>query len=124
MSEVQNDIITDVSKDYLVITMTGRPPVRIRKSQWSIIAKADGWEGQYQSQSHRTWHIKVRQKENRYIVYGTHITAWTNERDIRVGYLADNMEEVLDLIHKVVDEIGGHERMANDCIADLPAEEI
>ena len=135
MSEVQNDIMTKVSQqeanDHLVITMTDRPPIRIRKSQWSIIASASRVPS-----SHRKWHIKVRYQkfldkkigkvfpEDKYIIYGMFLSEHKGEEDIRVGYFADKMDQVIDMIHKVAEEINAPGRLANDCIANLPAEEI
>jgi len=116
MSEVKNDNLT--------ITMSGRRPVKIKKSEWKIVVEQRDWEGQYESQSFRKWYIKIRQKGDKYIVYGGHDTAWQGEEDLRAGYLIEDSDKLESYIEEVGGEIKARERLINGCIADLPAEEI
>lgn len=128
----------------LTITLTGRRPVAIIKDQWPIIAAAShkDWDNQYEFQANRTWHydLKVRQhKDGRTIIYGIYRydTQCQGESDaaIRGGEMVTK-EETIDAIKRVgkwmadnlpsghADEAEIFIRLINECIADLPAEEI
>ena len=122
------------------ITLTDRPPVRIREEQWPVIAHGlhRAHDGQVECQANRTWKtdIRVRQHEDgRSIVYGTYDydSAWQGERgvDARDGVLLDAGEDLVAAIRSVgasMAEAGGDDhRIAEavrQCIADLPAEEL
>lgn len=134
--------MTDEPK-YRTITLTNRPPVRIREDQWPLIAHGSScyFAGEFEAQADRKWQadIRVRQhSDGRVIVYGTYdyTTQWQGEKgeSHRVGSLlgpstdlpiaindaaAELMERVSD------DDMPRHIReAADDCIADLPAEEL
>lgn len=123
------------------ITLTGRPPVKINEEDWPVVAEASyhDWEGQYSFQSFRTWRgfVRVRQHEDgRAIVYSKcwYDTAYQDERgyEQRAGKLLTNTDNLINAIQEVhahidvVDE--GHRDdwrlLAEECIADLPAEEL
>jgi len=58
------------------ITLTGKPPVRIREADWGVIAWASfhDYDGQYDFQANRNWRgsLRVRQHgDGRAIVYAT-----------------------------------------------------
>jgi hypothetical protein len=109
------------------ITLTGRPPVTIKDSEWRVIAVASHHDGQVASQANRTWWIRVRQHDDgRTLVYGCHESSFQNEPNLRAGFLlpADDGSAIADAIYRVADEITAARWVAESCIADLPAEEI
>ena len=125
------------------ITLTGRPPVKIREDQWPIIAQGSyaWWDNQYRSQANRSvdiW-LRVRQHaDGRAIVYGgyDYMTCWQGEqgRDVRVGALLEPGADLVRAIQQVGAELAdriedepGAQRVRDvidACIADLPAEEL
>ena len=129
------------------ITLTNRPPVKIDEDNWPVIASAsdDTHDGQVRAQANRTheWWIKVRQHEDgRAIVYAGYRYD-TNFQDARGhehkhgDYLAHTdakHEEICRAVTNVAarmesgehngDDAAQWDRLAQECIADLPAEEI
>lgn len=81
----------------LTITLTGRPPVKITKDEWTVIASAQEkeYDNQYEFQANRTanWKLIVRQHigDGRTIVYGIYTYSsqcqGENDADIRGGEL-------------------------------------
>jgi hypothetical protein len=136
----------------LTITLTGRPPVKITKDEWPVVASAeenwhDGREHESQSNRRRKYRLIVRQhKDGRTIVYATYSFSsnWQGEsgRDVRGGELltvtgadADHVgdtDAIIAAIQRVGAEIesrmdndpGVFPRLVHECIADLPAVEI
>jgi hypothetical protein len=110
----------------LTITLTGRAPVTINKEEWPVVASAKWHDGrEIESQSNRRRRVYVRQHEDgRAIVYGVFDSNWEGERDIRRGELLNKDADLPAAIHRVCEAIGGDERLAEECIADLPAVEI
>ncbi len=138
----------------LTITLTGRPPVKITKEEWPVIASADEkeYDNQYEFQANRTatWKLIVRQhNDGRTIVYAIHSYSsqfqGESGRDLRGGEMitvADVTPEcvgdtapVVEAIQRVAEEIearmpegqwstGVFPRLAHECTADLPAVEI
>ena len=122
------------------ITLSGRPPVKIVEEDWPEIAVGSrkDWDGQYDFQANRTWKdfIRVRQHEDgRAIVYGVsdYDTLFQGEKGYcyKAGKLLTPGEDIPSAIYTVANhlaELGGPEielnRIAEECIADLPAEEI
>jgi len=125
------------------ITLTNRQPVTIDDDAWPLVASASDktYEGQVECQSFRTskWFVGVRQhEEGRAIVYATYSysTAWPKERaySAKRGVLLSVSGDTVEAIHEVCSDIAGAEAsgddaarwptLANDCIADLPAEEL
>lgn len=114
-----------MSDDSLVITLTGRPPVKIRKQDWPVVASARDWEGEHEFQSFRKWRLYVRRHaDGRTIVYGVHETAWRGEHDRRAGELLDASQDVCAAILRVGERVGCDQAVIDACIADLPAVEI
>ena len=113
---------------HLTITLTDRPPVRVDKDKWPIIASASDWDDQYEFQANRKWKLIVRQCErdgdDRCIVYGIYDTAWQNENSRRGGEIVSDLSEVTAAVKRVAEYLGFEERLADDCIADLPAEDL
>jgi hypothetical protein len=78
----------------LTITLTGRPPVKITKDEWPVIASAEEkeFDNQHEFQANRraSWKLIVRQHaDGRTIVYAIHSysTHYQGEsgRDVRSG---------------------------------------
>lgn len=133
----------------LTITLTGRPPVKITKDEWPVIASAEDSEhdNQYEFQANRkaTWKLIVRQHaDGRTIVYAMHsyLSQYQNEsgRSVRGGELLTvpdgDTASIIEAICRVAAEIevrmpegeqwstGVFPRLAHECTADLPAVEI
>jgi ASC-1-like (ASCH) protein len=115
----------------LTITLTDRRPVTVDVDVWPVIAKAKDWDNQHESQANRTWMLTVRQCHtdggdagDRCIVYGVYDTAWQNESGKRGGEIVDTLDEVPAAVKRVAKYLGFEERLADECIADLPADEI
>lgn len=125
------------------ITLTNRPPVRVKEDHWPVIAHGSykDWDNQYEFQANRTWKIDIRVRQHqdgRAIVYGvydydTHFHGEKCEAH-KVGALLapdDDLpgaikEAAKQMIERVSDEdMHQHIRaIANECIADLPAQEL
>jgi hypothetical protein len=137
--------ITTTDRTYRTITLTGRPPVRIVDADWPLLAEASyhDWNGQYDFQSPRHWRgwIMVRQHaDGRALVYAacTYQTQYQGENGYaqRGGELLPTgatQEAIIAAIYRVHVGItiadatahGTHwQRLADECIADLPAEDI
>jgi hypothetical protein len=116
--------MTEVKNDSLTITMTDRPPVKISKKVWTLVAQAKDWDGEYECQANRTWKVSVRQcqrnGDDRCIVYGSFYSGWSGEDTISAGVINEAPQTIKD----IVEQIKGSDSLAQNCIADLPAEEI
>lgn len=129
---------TNTDAKYRTITLTDRPPVRIREDQWPVEASATfhDYEGQYDFQSFRNWRgwLTVRlHADGRRIVYARYAyeTAYQGERDseVRSGVLLDasaSGDDVIRAIHRVnsIRPDWCRNDLAAECIADLPTEEL
>ena len=114
-------------KETLTVTMTGRPPVRVVKEDWPVIASARDWSGGHEFQAVDQWRITVRQHaDGRTLLYGVHTSAYANVPTIRRGELLDpdQRENIPSVIAQVAEAIGAPETLADECIADLPAEDL
>lgn len=125
------------------ITLTGRAPVKLHEDQWPVIATSDykDWDNQYESQANRTWKINFRVRrhaDGRAVVYAVYdyYTQWQGEAGEahKVGQLLDADGDLPaaitwtadELLERVADE-NRHRHIrnaANECIADLPAQEL
>jgi hypothetical protein len=124
------------------ITLTGRPPVRIREDAWPIIAHGHylAYDGQIECQSSCTITIDIcvrAHADGRHIVYGTYIyeTRWQGERGCahKAGVLCLPGWDVVGAIRDVGDALSASaddgqedavDATVRDCIADLPAEDV
>jgi len=127
------------------ITITGRPPVSIAEANWPVLASAreKDYDNEHEFQANRTEvvAINVRQHtDGRALVYATakYSTAWQSERDDsqREGVYLDTTETSIEAICSAIGEVCDMmraprylpadvwERLAAECIADLPAEEL
>jgi len=127
------------------ITLTNRPPVRIREDAWPVIAhgRYHDYNGQYEFQATQHWRADVYVREHadgRAIVYGTYSyeTAFLDEPDFWAragetiapgGDLVEAIRRVGTTLTEAADEAGRDYRAhiaaaVRGCIADLPAEEL
>ena len=108
------------------ITLSDRAPIKIDEDAWPVIAAAKWHDGQVESQANRTASLRVRQHaDGRAVVYGVYDSLWRGEEGMRPGVLLDAGADVVAAIRAVAAELGETgERLARECIADLPAEEI
>lgn len=128
------------------ITLSGRAPVTINEDNWPVIAKASDkdWDNQYEFQANQIskWFVGVRQHaDGRAIVYATYsyTSNWQGARcyAAKRGDLlpaGSSMQDICKAIKSVCHDIAGAEHygedanrwdaLANECIADMPAEVI
>lgn len=112
------------------ISLTGRKPVVIDEDVWPLIASASDHDGQYEFQANRKWHLFVRQcqtsaDDDRCIVYGVFTSSFQNEADRRGGEIVATVDDVPAAVQRVADYLEFRKQhMVDECIADLPAEEL
>jgi hypothetical protein len=123
----------------VTIALTGRPPVTVDTKKWPVIAEArELWhDGQYDFQANRKTSrcAKVRRhSDGRAIVYAMYdrTSAWATEsnRSLRRGVMlaAADPKKICRAIYDVCsgmrdgDDDDHWRRLAEMCIADLPAE--
>jgi hypothetical protein len=137
---------------YLTITLTGRPPVKIKKEDWPIVASAgEEWhDGQVEAQANtrQSWTLKVRLNKNRAIVYGVYSyqSQWQQDsslRDVRGGELIEEGDATVGMIPAAIARVGAalaarldepshgcidtrdvFTQLVHECTADLPAVEM
>lgn len=106
---------TDTAAKRITITMTGRPPVRIREDLWPLIAEGEhhDYEGEFESQANRSWQCKIRVRQHadgRAIVSGFYLfdTRWQHERivSVRAGEL---LEAGTDIVARSRARARGHQ---------------
>lgn len=108
-----------------IVTLSNRPPVRIKESEWPVIADSFWHDGLIRCQANRTAWLKVRRHDDgRTLVYGGRESRWQGERDKRSGLLIDKTGDVVAAIYQVADDLGYVEQLAAEAVGDLPAEEI
>lgn len=121
----------------LTITLTARPPVRIVRDEWPLVASAAGqtkWsqvgtpEPDYE---HDHYYLRVRRHEDgRTLVYGTVDAASSGWRrpaggiDTAEGELLEDGDDIAAAIRRVGEEAGIPDHVIRAAIADLPAEAI
>jgi hypothetical protein len=104
------------------INLTDDRPVVIDTDKWELLAEVVDYNGQFESQATRVWKIKIRQHNDKVVVYGWSKSQWQGERDIYAGEITD-LAGVIGAIRSVADEIG-NERIGRTAIRELPAQEI
>ena len=119
-----------MSDKKLTVTLTNRPPVRINPDNWPVIASAKRHDGQVECKANTVYYVKVRQHEDgRTIVYGAKTAGnggqYASFHEARAGVLLENgeIEAIVSAIHEVAVNAECDD-LADDCIADLPAEEL
>jgi len=130
---------------YLTITLTGRPPVKIKKNEWPVLAEASendrhGTQVGNEPDREDDWRLRVRKHtDGRAIVYAVYDyrSQWQDERSVGVrgGELVPADGDVVEALNRVaanmVERVSAEHlpgdvfrRLAQECIADLPAVEI
>jgi len=117
--------------DKIRITMSERRPLSVSKSEWPVIAKADWHDGQIKYQANTERHIRVRQHaDGRRIVYGFQEPGnggqFAGTRNPQAGFLIDAGAPENETV-RAIRRVGGileDDQLADECIANLPAEEI
>jgi hypothetical protein len=109
-----------------VITLTDRAPVRIVEVEWPVIAKARATDNpRIQSQANRRWWLTVRaHADGRAIVYGVFDSCYPGEADRAGGELVAADDNVATAIRRVGEHVRCSEVLIDECIADLPAENL
>jgi hypothetical protein len=130
----------------LKITLSEQRPIKISKSDWPLIARADRHNGRVECQANHEWTIRVREHaDGRRIVYGWIIAGnggvHAGWRETRAGFVVEptgqlrdpgnggalvrtpDDDETIRAIRRVAGAIGDDD-MGSECIADLPAIEI
>jgi hypothetical protein len=123
---------TETTTTKRTIALTNRPPVTITEEKWPRVAWAYEYDTEHECQANRWWHLNVRQHEDgRAIVYGKYETCLNNERETCAGEVVPAGEDIVAAIRRVAETLALNERsiklfhhMAQDCIADLPAQEL
>ena len=118
------------TSEKIKIPMSERRPLSIVKADWPLIASADRHDGQVECQANHLWTIRVREHaDGRRLVYG-----WVREgnggvyagwRGAEGGFLVEAGDEAETI--RAIRRIGGiidDDRLADECIADLPAEDL
>ena len=112
----------------LTITLTDRRPVTVDTDVWQKIASSSDHDNEYDFQANRKWKLFVRQcqteGDDRCVVYGIYETAFQSESDRRGGEIVDSLDDVPAAVKRVAEYLAFEERLADECIADLPADEI
>ena len=120
---------TTTDKDTtMIITMTERRPIKIKESSWPCIARADWHDGQYDFQARTLRRIVVLEHaDGRRIVYGLQEAGnggqYLGTRNPAGGFLISAGDE--DGTIRAIRRVGGvidDGMLADECIADLPAE--
>ena len=112
----------------LTIALTGRRPVNVDADEWPVVANATDCDSHVESQANRRWMLAVRQcqreGDDRCLVYGKYDTQWRNESDLRGGEIVDSIDDAPEALRRVAEYLNFNPRLADDCTADLPADEI
>jgi hypothetical protein len=110
------------------ITLTGRAPVSIIEADWPVIASACdiSYRGPLEPEEYRLADEAGTIDEGRVLVYGRPRAAHASgQRDRRGGeILTDASADVPAAIRRVAHDCGLPASLAEDCIEDLPAEDL
>lgn len=129
----------------ITIPMSERAPLKIDAATWPCIAEATAHDGKVECQANTEWVIRVREHADdcRRIVYGSKEAGlggqYAGFRPSRGGYLIEaasvqgngpnagkrypDNEETVRAIRRVAGIIGD-DGLGDECIAELPAEEL
>lgn len=133
------------NNDTIEIKLSDRAPVAIAKGDWPVVAEASWHEGEHESQANRKCWIKVREhRDGRRVAYGQYITLFRGERNKHAGFVVPasqlnemrdagdggplvtsgpDEEETVRAIRRVAGVLGMPD-LGDECIGDLPAEEL
>lgn len=116
------------------IRMSKRAPISIDPNEWPVIASSIWHDGHVEVQANNIRKIKVREHKNgRRIVYGFQHAGnggqFAGTRNPFGGFLIEAIDghpdeaETIRTIERI-GEIVGDDDLANECIADMPLEEV
>jgi hypothetical protein len=124
-------------KKTIKVKLSERRPVTLDPEQWPIIAKATWFDGQHRSQANHEAYVLVRQHEDgRTLVYSKLFAGgggvFVGFRELAGGFLlpargSSNEREYADEIVRAIRRCAGiidMPELGDECISDLPAEEI
>ena len=120
--------MTDTDTPRINVTMTDRAPISIGKADWPLIASARGFSGEHRCQSATVWYLCVRlHADGRALVYGGHREgpggSHSGFREVWSGFLVASADEIVGAIRRV-EELLGVPGLGDECISDLPAEQL
>jgi hypothetical protein len=118
----------------VTIPLSERGPISVDPARWHKVARVKDWDNQYESQANNVWTICVRiegwpARMDRAVVYGSHDSGsggeWAGFRATHGGFLIENadMPQIVRAIRRVAGIIG-NDRLGDECIHELPAEEL
>lgn len=126
--------MTTEEKKTITITMSERRPLKIDPELWPVQASAKWHDNEHEFQANRRRKIIVREAKDdgRRIVYGYYTSQWQNERGAAGGFLVPALEGQPDkpdeeATIRAIRRVAGiidDDKLADECIADLPAEEV
>jgi hypothetical protein len=128
---------TTTTNDKIRITMSERRPLSVSKTEWPVIARADWYNGEHEFQANTIRKIRVRQHaDGRRLVYGLQEAGNGGQhigtRNPEAGFLLPRVtgpgcspdeEGTVRAIRRVAG-ILGDPALGDECIADLPAEDL
>jgi len=111
------------------VTLTGRPPVRVREDFWPIIARARRHDGKVECQANHLWDLTVRQHaDGRTLVYGSEDSGnggvYQGYEAAYAGEMLEPGADIASAIIRVGEEARCSKSMQDECIADLPAVDL
>lgn len=111
------------------VTLTGKPPVRVREDLWPVIASARRHDGQVECQANHLWHLTVRQHaDGRTLVYGSEDRGNGGVyRGYEAAYAGEMLEpgsDIASAIIRVGEDARCSKAMQDECVADLPAVDL
>lgn len=120
-----------IKKKRLKIFMSERAPVSVDPDEWPTIASGSDYSGAHECQANETWFIKVREhQDGRRLVYGSNDAG---PGGMRLGWRGNaggfllpsdcDKQETVRAIRRVAGIIG-NDRVADECIGDLPPERL
>lgn len=134
--------MTTTTKTHITITMSDRAPIKLARADWPHVATADWHTGEHASQANEVASISVREHDDgRRIVYGHRDRGpggmAIGYRGKYAGFLIESEQDptkstgvgrpneagTIRAIRRVAGVIDMPE-LADECIADLPAEEL
>lgn len=140
---------TEATPEKITITMSESRPLKVDPAAWPTIAEASWHDGEVECQANYVRSIKVREhRDGRRIVYGIYDSGrggcHRGFRGARGGFVLDSIrdesrsprdtdeglswvfpdeEATIRAIRRVAGIIGD-DAMGDECIADMPAEEL
>jgi len=113
----------DNEKPPLTVTLTGREPVTINRDEWPVIARCERGSVHWPAGLAR---ITVRKHEDGRVIVAGKCDSRYDHVGVRAGELLDPGADVREAIRKVAGRVSPVDdvRLAQGCIADLPAEVI